>query len=241
VVAAPTFAPAIDRRAPAVSLFRPGVRASCLPGPERCARASRPPSDHGQSPDAVGTSNPTVLPAEPDRASSDLAGIEAGVPFSTILVHAPPAAGVNAGWVGCEAVSITTTQVIVTTQDFRRVGPVLAPARVLQSAVEAWRNQPAVRSDASHAEYRSLVVEFSQVIPRMSAAENVSTFEWRGLHLHAVTSEPPSPDQVRDIKRSLAKVSSVGQAADILGMILGRSVRSRTERPSLDVRLEVGR
>jgi hypothetical protein len=105
----------------------------------------------------------------------------------------------------------------------------------------AWRNQPAVRSDASHAAYRSLMVESSQVIPRMSAAENVSTIEWRGLHLHVVTLEPLSPDQVRDIKRSLVKVSSVGQAADILGMILGRSVRIRTERPSLDVRLEVGR
>jgi chemotaxis protein CheY-P-specific phosphatase CheC len=85
------------------------------------------------------------------------------------------------------------------------------------------------------------MVESSQVIPRMSAAENVSTFEWRSLHLHVVTLEPLSPDRVRDITRSLAKVSSVGQAADILSMILGRSVRIRTERPSLDVRLEVGR
>jgi hypothetical protein len=71
--------------------------------------------------------------------------------------------------------------------------------------------------------------------------ESVVTFEWRQLHLHIVTPEPLSSDQLRTIKRALSRIASVGEFADVLGMILGRSVRIRTERPSPDVRLEVGR
>jgi uncharacterized protein YunC (DUF1805 family) len=49
-----------------------------------------------------------------------------------------------------------------------------------------------------------------------------------------------SPDQVRTIDRVLRKVSSVGEFADALGIVLGRRVRIKTERPSPDIRLEVG-
>jgi hypothetical protein len=72
-------------------------------------------------------------------------------------------------------------------------------------------------------------------------AESISTFEWRGLHLHIVTRDPLSAEQVLTIERILKKAASVGLFADVLGMMLGRSVRIRTERPSPDVRLEVGR
>jgi len=72
-------------------------------------------------------------------------------------------------------------------------------------------------------------------------AENISTFEWRGLHLHIVTKELLSAEQVLTIERILKKAGSVGLFASVLGMMLGRSVRIRTERPSPDIRLEVGR
>ena len=72
------------------------------------------------------------------------------------------------------------------------------------------------------------------------AAENVATFEWRKLHFHVVTREPLPADQVRLVERVLPKVKSVGQFADVIGMLLGRSVRIRTERPSPDIRFEVG-
>jgi hypothetical protein len=81
----------------------------------------------------------------------------------------------------------------------------------------------------------------SQIVNRVTAEESVVTFEWRHLHLHIVTREPLSADQVRTIKRALSKVASVGQFADVLGMVLGRSVQIRTERPSPDIRLEVCR
>jgi hypothetical protein len=42
------------------------------------------------------------------------------------------------------------------------------------------------------------------------------------------------------IKRLLPKVAGVGLFADVLAMMFGRSVRIRTERPSPDIRLEVG-
>jgi hypothetical protein len=76
--------------------------------------------------------------------------------------------------------------------------------------------------------------------PSVSPAESVVTFEWRNLHFHVVTREPLPADQIRQIERVLPKVPSVGQFADLLGMVLGRSVRIRTERPSPDVRFEIG-
>lgn len=81
----------------------------------------------------------------------------------------------------------------------------------------------------------------TQTVHGFVAAESVVTFEWCKLHLHIVTTEPLSSDELGTIKRMLPKIASVGQFADVLGMILGRSVRIRTERPSPDIRLEVGR
>ncbi len=80
----------------------------------------------------------------------------------------------------------------------------------------------------------------SYIVHSVPAAESVATFEWRGLHLHVATREPMSADQVRTLDRALRKISSVGQFVDALGIVLGRRVRIRTERPSADVRLEVG-
>lgn len=81
----------------------------------------------------------------------------------------------------------------------------------------------------------------SQTVRDIETEDSVATFEWQSLHLHIVTLGPLSADQVFTIERSLPRVSSVGSIADLLSMILGRSVRIRTERPSLDIRLEVGR
>jgi hypothetical protein len=83
--------------------------------------------------------------------------------------------------------------------------------------------------------------EASQTVPSVAVAESVATFEWRKLHLHIVTREPLSAGDVRTIERVLPKVTSVGQFADVVAMVLGRQVRIRTERPSPDIRLEVGR
>ena len=74
----------------------------------------------------------------------------------------------------------------------------------------------------------------------VATTESVLTLEWRHLRLHVVTREPLSADQVRMIERLLPKVASVGLFADVLAMMFGRSVRIRTERPSPDIRLEVG-
>jgi hypothetical protein len=81
----------------------------------------------------------------------------------------------------------------------------------------------------------------SQTVGSVAAAESVATFEWRNLHLHVVTREPLTVDEVRTIERVLPKVASVGQFADVVSMVFERSVRIRTERPSPDIRLEVGR
>jgi hypothetical protein len=78
-----------------------------------------------------------------------------------------------------------------------------------------------------------------QIIARVEDEESVATFEWRKLHLHVVTRDPLSADQIQTLDRALKKVASVGLFADVVGMVLGRSVRIRTERPSPDIRLEV--
>ena len=75
---------------------------------------------------------------------------------------------------------------------------------------------------------------------RTAAEPNVATFEWRGLHLHVVTGEPLPADQARTIERMVRKVPSVGVFADLVGMVVGRHVRVRTERPSPDVWFDVG-
>ena len=81
----------------------------------------------------------------------------------------------------------------------------------------------------------------SQTVGRSEAAESIATFEWRNLHIHIATREPLTVDQVHTIERVLPKVTSVGQFADVVGIVFGRSVRIRTQRPSTDIRLEVGR
>jgi len=73
-----------------------------------------------------------------------------------------------------------------------------------------------------------------------AGSASVTTYEWRGLHLHVVTADALTADQARTIMRALRWVESVGQFADLLGMVLGRRVRIKTERPSPDIRLEVG-
>jgi len=83
--------------------------------------------------------------------------------------------------------------------------------------------------------------EASQTVPSVAIAESVATFEWRKLHLHVVTREPLSVGDGRTIERVLPKVTSVGQFADLVATVLGRQVRIKTERPSPDIRLEVGR
>jgi hypothetical protein len=85
-----------------------------------------------------------------------------------------------------------------------------------------------------------LVAHPAETVQRVATTESVLTLEWRNLRLHVVTREPLSPDQVQMIKRALPKVASVGLFADLLAMMFGRSVRIRTERPSPDIRLEVG-
>jgi hypothetical protein len=79
-----------------------------------------------------------------------------------------------------------------------------------------------------------------QIVAPVDDEENVSTFEWHKLHLHVVTRDPLSADQIRTLERALRKVASVGLFADVVGVVLGRSVRIRTVRPSPDIRLEVG-
>ncbi len=79
-----------------------------------------------------------------------------------------------------------------------------------------------------------------QAVHGISADEVITTYAWRGLSLHVVTREPLSPDQARTIERMVPRIPSVGVFADLLGMILGRRVRIRAERPSPDIRFEVG-
>ncbi len=80
----------------------------------------------------------------------------------------------------------------------------------------------------------------SEIVEGTRTAESVETFEWRGLRFHVVTAEPLLADQVLTIRRTLPRVASVGMFADVLGVVVGRRVRIRTVRPSLDVTFEVG-
>lgn len=84
------------------------------------------------------------------------------------------------------------------------------------------------------------MVHGNETVWSTSAAESIETFEWRGLHFHVITATPLLADQVSTIRRTLPKVASVGRFADLLGMVLGRHVRIKTERPSPDIRFEVG-
>ena len=79
-----------------------------------------------------------------------------------------------------------------------------------------------------------------RTIPGVDRSASRTTFDWRGLHLHVITADALTPDQVRTIQRALRWIESVGQFADLLGMVLGRRVRITTDRPSTEVRLDVG-
>jgi hypothetical protein len=80
----------------------------------------------------------------------------------------------------------------------------------------------------------------TQIIARVQADENVATFEWHQLHLHVVTRDQLPSHQIRVLERALRKVAGVGEFADLVSTLTGRSVRIRTERPSPDIRIEVG-
>jgi hypothetical protein len=84
------------------------------------------------------------------------------------------------------------------------------------------------------------MVEHIQVVAPVQADEKVTTLEWHKLHLHVVTRDPLSADQIRVLERALRKVAGVGEFADVVSTLAGRPVRIRTERPSRDIRLEVG-
>ena len=84
------------------------------------------------------------------------------------------------------------------------------------------------------------MAESIQVVQSVEAGEYVATFEWRNLHFHIITRESLTADQVKTIGQALPKVKGVGLFADYLGIVFGRQVRVRTERPSPDVRFEVG-
>jgi hypothetical protein len=81
---------------------------------------------------------------------------------------------------------------------------------------------------------------FSQAERTVTREPSSATFEWRGLRLHVLTPEPLPADQARTIERMVPKVPSVSVFADLVGMVTGRHVRVRTERPSPDVWLDVG-
>jgi len=71
--------------------------------------------------------------------------------------------------------------------------------------------------------------------------ECIETFAWRGLRVHVVTREPLTADQIRTFGQTLPKIKRVGLFAEMVAMVLERHVQIRTERPSPDIRFEVGR
>jgi hypothetical protein len=81
----------------------------------------------------------------------------------------------------------------------------------------------------------------TDLIRRADAPECVETFAWRDLRFHVVTPDPLSADQLKTLRRALPKIDRVGLFAELVAMVLGRHVQIRTERPSPDVRFEVGR
>jgi hypothetical protein len=84
------------------------------------------------------------------------------------------------------------------------------------------------------------MTETREAPPTAAPGTSVVTYAWRDLRFHVVTTDPITGEQASAIRQTLPRVASVGQFADLLGIILGRRVRIRTERPSLDVSFEVG-
>ena len=84
------------------------------------------------------------------------------------------------------------------------------------------------------------MINSGQAVRTGATDQSIVTFAWRDLRLQVVTREPLSADQVRAIEGMAGKVPSVGVFADLVGMVVGRHIRVRSERPSREVRLEVG-
>jgi hypothetical protein len=84
------------------------------------------------------------------------------------------------------------------------------------------------------------VTEPRQSPPDATRAVSVAEFVWRDLRFRVVTTDPLTADQRQVIDGALPKVGSVGRFADVLGIVLGRRVRVRGERPSPEVTFEVG-
>lgn len=79
-----------------------------------------------------------------------------------------------------------------------------------------------------------------ETIPNVATQECIETFVWRDLRFHVVTRDPLTADQIRTIRRTMPKVKRVGLFAEVVAIVLGRHVQIRTERPSPDIRFEVG-
>ena len=86
----------------------------------------------------------------------------------------------------------------------------------------------------------SYVAPLGRVAGPPGANEHVRTFEWRHLRFHVVTPDPMRPDQQATIVRLLPGIRSVTHFAALVGAVFERHVRIRTERPSPDIRFEVG-
>ena len=84
------------------------------------------------------------------------------------------------------------------------------------------------------------MIDPREILPVAVSDVSVATFAWRDLRFHVVTKDPLTGEQERAIRQTLPRVATVGRFADVLGIILGRRVRIRTDRPSRDVSFEVG-
>lgn len=81
----------------------------------------------------------------------------------------------------------------------------------------------------------------TDLIRGADAPDSIEPFIWHDLRFHVVTREPLTADQLKTLRRALHKIDRVGQFAEVVAMVLGRHVQIRTERPSPDIRFEVGR
>ena len=84
------------------------------------------------------------------------------------------------------------------------------------------------------------MTEPRQSPPDTTRAVSVAEFAWHDLRFRVVTTDPITDDQRHVIEGALQKIGSVGRFADVLGIVLGRRVRIRGERPSPEVTFEVG-
>jgi len=81
----------------------------------------------------------------------------------------------------------------------------------------------------------------TDLVRNANAPESIETFAWRELRFHVITREPLTPDQLRTLRQTPPKIDRIGRFADVLAMVLGWHVQIRTERPSPEIRFEVGR